>query len=103
MRPLAKQLATVMASTDGVPRVIRQSSVIYLVAPTGEVWRVYDSDDETRVTRFTATHDPNAGTRIFIGSGPNATVRAYRFRADEDRSVSAERLHEQLEESRVSV
>lgn len=92
-----------MASTDGVPRVIRQSSVIYLVAPTGEVWRVYDSDDETRVTRFAATHDPNGYTRIFIGSGPNAIVRVYRFRADEDRSVSAERLYEQLEESRVSV
>jgi hypothetical protein len=103
MRPLAKQLATVMASTDGVPRVIRQSSVIYLVAPTGDVWRVYDSDDETRVTRFTATHDPNACSRIFVGSGPNAIVRVYRFRKGEDRSVNAERLYEQLEESRVSV
>jgi hypothetical protein len=103
MRPLAKQLAAVMTSTDGVPRVIRQSSIIYLVAPTVEVWRIYDSDDETRVTRFTATYDPNACTRIFIGSGPRAIVRVYRFLKDEDRSVSAERLYEQLEESRVSV
>jgi hypothetical protein len=103
MRPLAKQLATVMASTDGIPRVIRQSSVIYLVAPTGDVWRVCDSDDETRVTRSTTTHDPNACTRIFIGSGPRAIVRVYRFLPGEDRSVTAERLYEQLEESRPSV
>jgi hypothetical protein len=103
MRPLAKQLATVMASTDGVPRVIRQSSVIYLIAPTGEVWRVYDSGDETRVARLADMRDPSACTRIFIGSGPNAVVRVYRFQKDEDRSVSAERLYEQLEESRASM
>jgi len=103
MKPLAKQLAAVMASTDGIPRVIRQSSVLYLVTPTGDVWRVFDSDDETRVTRFAATHDPSVCTRIFIGSGPRAVVRVYRFLEGEDRSVSAERLYEQLEESRASV
>ena len=103
MRPLAKQLAAVMASTDGIPHVIRQFSVLYLVTPTGDVWRVFDSDDEAHVTRFAATHDPNVSTRIFIGSGPHAKVRAYRFLNGEDRSVSAERLSEQLEESRASV
>ncbi len=103
MRPLAKQLAAVMASTDGIPRVIRQSSVLYLIVPTGEVWRVFDSDDETRVTHFGATHDPDVSSRIFIGGGPRAIVRVYRFLRDEDRSVSAERLYEQLEESRTSV
>ena len=103
MRPLAKQLAAVMASTDGTPRVIRQSSVLYLIVPTRGVWRVFDSDDETRVTHFAATHDPNVSSRIFIGSGPHAGVRVYRFLRDEDRSVSAERLYEQLEESRASI
>jgi hypothetical protein len=103
MRPLAKQLAAVMASTDGVPHVMRQSSVLYLVTPTGDVWRICDSDDEARVTRMAATHDSNVSTRIFIGSGPHAVVRAYRFLENEDRSVSAERLYEQLGESRASV
>ena len=92
-----------MASTDGIPHVIRQSSVLYLIAPTGDVWRVFDSDDETRVTHFAATHDPNVSTRIFIGSGPHAIVRVYRFLKGEDRSVRAERLYEQLKESRNSV
>lgn len=103
MSTLAKHLAAVMASTDGIPRVIRQSSVLYLVTPTGNVWRVFDSDDETRVTRFAAMHDPNVSTRIFIGSGPHAVVRVYRFLKSEDRSVNAERLLEQLEESREAV
>jgi hypothetical protein len=103
MSTLAKQLASVMASTDGIPRVIRQFSVIYLVTPSGDVWRVFDSEDETRVTRFAATHDPKVSTRIFIGSGPRAVVRVYRFLKTEDRSVSAERLFEQLGESRASV
>jgi hypothetical protein len=103
MSTLAKQLASVMASTDGIPRVIRQFSVLYLVTPTGHVWRVFDSEDEASVTRFAATHDPSVSTRIFIGSGPRAIVRVYRFLKTEDRSVSAERLFEQLEESRASV
>jgi hypothetical protein len=103
MRPLANQLAAVMASTDGIPRVIRESSVLYLVTPAGDVWRVFDSDDETRVTRFAATHDPSVSSRIFIGGGPRAVVRVYRFLKSEDRSVCAERLYEQLKESRTSV
>ncbi len=103
MSTLAKQLASVMASTDGIPRVIRQFSVLYLVTPEGDVWRVFDSEEDARVTRFAATHDPSVSTRIFIGSGPRAVVRVYRFLKTEDRSVSAERLFEQLEESRASV
>ena len=103
MDTLAKQLAAALASTDGNPRVIQQFSILYLVTPTREVWRVFDSHDGTPGTRFPATDDPSVIARIFIGSGPYPVVRVYRFLESEDRSVSAERLQQQLGESRPSV
>jgi hypothetical protein len=99
----AKQLAAALASTDGVPRVIEQFNTLYLVTPTMDVWRVFDSHDGTPVTRFASTDDPNVRARIFIGSGPYPVVRVYRFLDGEDRSVSAERLLQQLGKSELSV
>ena len=102
MEALTGPLAAVVASTDAVPRVIRQLTAIFLVTPTGNVWRIFDSDD-TAEARSAAKHDQSVSTRIFIGSGPRAIVKVYRFLIGEDRSISAERLFEQLEESRASV
>jgi hypothetical protein len=103
MKSLAEQLAAALASTDGIPRVIKEFSILYLVTPTGDVWRVFDSEDGTPATRRSAADDPNVNTRIFIGGGPYPAVRVYRFLEREDRAVSAERLVEQLAESRASV
>jgi len=102
MDSLAKQLAILMASTDGIPRVIRQVNDVYLVTPAGEVWRVYDSGDDTGATRVPATADATVSHRVFVGNAPRSVVRVYRFLDTEDRSVSAERLLEQLGESRAS-
>jgi hypothetical protein len=102
MKTFGEQLAAALASTDGIPRVIRQFSILYLVTPTGDVWRVFDSNDGTPATRVTAADDPHVNTRIFIGSGPYPAVQVYRFLESEDRSVSAERLLEQMEKSRAS-
>ncbi len=102
MEPLAKLLAAALASTDGLPRVIQQFGIVYLVTPAGDVWRVFDSNDGTPATRVTATEDPDVNTRIFIGSGPYPVVRVYRFLESEDRSVSGDRLLQQLAESGAS-
>jgi hypothetical protein len=102
MDTLAQQLAAALASTDGIPRVIRHFSILYLITPTGDIWRVFDSYDGTPASRVTAADDPNVNTRIFIGSGPYPVVRVYHFLEGDDRSVSAERLIEQLAASRAS-
>jgi hypothetical protein len=103
MDNLAKQLAAALASTDGIPRIIQQLGILYLVTPTMEVWRVFDSHDGTPVSRFDATDNPSVKARIFIGSGPYPVVRVYRFAEGEDRSVSAESLLEQLGKSGASI
>ena len=96
MHPLTGQLAAVMASTDAVPRLVRQFTALFLVTPQGDVWRIFDSDEPSGDTRFAPTNDPSVISRIFIGSGPNPIIKAYRFLEVESRSISAERLYEQL-------
>jgi hypothetical protein len=95
MHPIAG-LAAIMASTDGVPRVVRQANALFLVSPNGEVWRIFDSDDAAGESRYTPASNPFARSRVFMGSGATPTVKIYAFRMDEPRSAAAERLYEQL-------
>jgi hypothetical protein len=95
MHPFAG-LAAILASTDGVPRVVRQANALFLVSPHGEVWRIFDSDDAAGESRYTPASNPFARSRVFLGSGATPTVKIYAFRVDEPRSAGAERLHEQL-------
>lgn len=95
MNPITGQLAAIMASTDGVPRILRQANALFFVSPHGEVWRVYDSDDAAGESRYVAGSNPFARSRVFVG-GVKGTTTVYAFRVDEPRSVGAERLHEQL-------
>ena len=101
MHPLTGQLDAVTAGTDAAPRLVRQFTALFLVTPQGDVWRIYDSDDPDGITHFAPANDPNVWTRVFIGSGSNPAVRAYRFREGESRSISAERLLEQLAAARI--
>jgi hypothetical protein len=96
MRNLMGQLASIMASTDGVPRVVRKESATFLVSPLGEVWRVFDSDDQAGEKRFAPSTDPAVRTRVFIGSGEKPVIKLYHFQQGEPRSTSAERLYDQL-------
>jgi hypothetical protein len=96
MYPLTGQLAAAVASTDAAPRLVRQFTALFLVTPQGDVWRIFDSDEPDGTTRTAPTNDPNVWARIFIGSGSNPVVRIYRFRDGESRSISAERLLDQL-------
>lgn len=96
MDSLTGQLAAIVASTDAVPRLVRQFTALFLVTPRGEVWRIFDSDDATGETRCSPSSDPHIRTRVFIGSGAKPAVRLYGFQADEPRSIGAERLYEQL-------
>ncbi len=96
MHPIAGQLAAILASTDGVPHVVRQANAVFLVAPQGAVWRVFDSDDAAGESRYTPASNPFARSRVFVGGGPKPELKIYAFRLDEPRSVAAERLHEQL-------
>jgi len=90
------QLASIMASTDGVPRVVRKETATFLVSPLGEVWRVFDSDDDAGEKRFSPSTDPSVRTRVFIGSGQTPVVKLYHFQPGEPRSTSAERFYDQL-------
>ena len=95
MNPIASQLAAILASTDGVARIVRQSNALFLVSPSGEVWRIYDSDDAAGNSRYAPASNPFAQSRVFVG-GVKGTVKVYAFRVDESRSIAEERLHEQL-------
>lgn len=96
MHPITGQLAANMASTDGVPRLVRQFTALFLVTPQGEVWRIFDSDDASGDSRFSPSSDPNVQTSVFIGSGASPVIRVYTFKDREARSITAERLHDQL-------
>jgi hypothetical protein len=85
-----------MASTDAVPRLIRQFTSLFLITPRGDVWRVFDSNEPTCSSRIPPADDPSVVARLFIGSGKDPAIRIYRFGADEARAISAERLYEQL-------
>src|SRR3954468_3875747 len=100
MHPLTGQLAAVMPSTDAVPRLVRQFTALFLVTPVGDVWRVFDSDDATGETRYSPSSDPNVRTRVFMGSGARPVIAVYEFAAGEARSISAERLYDQLKLAR---
>lgn len=102
MHPLTGQLAAVMASTDAVPRLVRQFTALFLVTPQGDVWRIFDSDDANGETRFAPSSDPNVRTRVFIGSGARPVVKVYTFAPGEPRSISAERLYDQLQAARTA-
>jgi hypothetical protein len=102
MHPLTGQPASVTASTDAVPRLVRQFAALFLVTPQGDVWRIYDSDDPNDAAHSAPANDPNVRTRTFTGSGSSPAVRIYRFREGESRSISAERLLEQLAAARIS-
>jgi hypothetical protein len=96
MHPLTSQLSAVVASTDAVPRLVRQFTALFLVTPLGDVWRIFDSDEATGDTRFAPANDPHVLVRVFIGGGTQPMIRLYRFADGESRSISAERLYEQL-------
>ena len=96
MNTMTEQLASIMASTDGVPRLVRQGPALYLVTPRGDVWRIFDSDDANGETRYSPSSETAAQTRIFIGSGARPLINAYTFDPGEPRMIGAERLHEQL-------
>lgn len=101
MHPLTGQLAAVVASTNAIPRLVRQFTALFLVTPQGDVWRVFDSDETDGGSRSSPTNDPGVLARVFIGSGTDPVIRLYRFRDGETRSVSAERLLEQLDASQA--
>ena len=101
MHALSGQLAAVVASTDAVPRLVRQFTALFLVTPQGDVWRIFDSDESSGDTRFAPTNDPHVRSRVFIGSGSQPVIRTYRFLDGESRSISAERLLEQLQTAKV--
>jgi hypothetical protein len=101
MHPLTGQLAAVMASTDAIPRLVRQFTALFLVTPQGDVWRIFDSDGPDNETRSAPTNEPHVWARIFIGSGVTPIVRVYRFLDGESRSISAGRLYEQLGSAKV--
>lgn len=103
MHSLTGQLAAVMASTDAVPRLVRDVAALFLVTPQGDVWRIFDSDDLNGERRFSPASDPDAKTRIFIGSGARPASRLYAFKPEEPRSASADRLYEQLLAARTVV
>ena len=96
MNALTGQLAAVMASTDAIPRLVRQFTALFLVTPQGDVWRIFDSEEPDGGSRVAPTDDPHVCSRVFIGSGPQPIVRVHRFHDGEARSISAERLFEQL-------
>jgi hypothetical protein len=96
MHPLSRTLALSMASTDGHARVIAHADTLYLVTPTGEVWRVFDSEGPDRETRGLPRNDRAVWGRIFIGSGGAAATKIYRFAVGESRSALPEDLVQQL-------
>ena len=103
MHPLTGQLAAVMASTDAVPRLLRQFAELFLITPKGAVWRVYDSDEPGGAKRYASSEDPHATARVFVGGSEGQQVRVYLFKDGEPRTISADKLHEQLSASMLAM
>jgi hypothetical protein len=103
MHPLTGQLAAVMASTDAVPRLLRQFTDLFLVTPKGAVWRVYDSAEPSGAMRYPSSDDAGATARVFIGGGATQQIRVYLFKDGEPRTISADKLHEQLSASMLAI
>jgi hypothetical protein len=96
MSGLPRQLADVLASPDAGPRLVRQSTAVFLVTPKGDVWRVFDSDEPGGLTRVTPGADEEIRARVFISNADNQLQLVYRFAEGEARSVTADTLQQQL-------
>jgi hypothetical protein len=96
MHPITGQLAAIMASTDGIPRLVRHGSSLFLVTPKGEVWRAYDSADLHGQERHDPDDERGAVARVFVGGRNQPVTRLYTFNDEAPRTIGAERLHEQL-------
>jgi hypothetical protein len=96
MDEFTRKLAAVMSSTDAVPRVIQHQGMTFLVTPQGEVWRALDTGGPDSPERSMPVADSTAWGRVFIGGGPEPTLKTYRFAATELRSIDAESLWRQL-------
>lgn len=96
MHPLTAQIAAFMASTDGIPRLIRRVTSLFLVTPQGDVWRIFDSIEPDGDRRSDPTDDPSVLARIFVAGGADPIVRIYRFPDAETRSIIAQRLVQQF-------
>jgi hypothetical protein len=97
MRISPERLAASMAREDGVPRILRQFTTFFLATPTGEVWRVFESDDVDGARREAPTADSSAATRVFVASEERDLALIYRFQPDDSRALTAESLYAQLQ------
>jgi hypothetical protein len=96
MHPITGQLAAIMASTDGIPRLVRHAASLFLVTPKGDVWRVYDSSDLQGKARHDPSDERGAVARVFVGGRLQPVARLNVFNDEAPRTIGAERLHEQL-------
>lgn len=83
------------------PRVIRQSTSLFLVAEAGELWRVYDSPAPDGVDRQIPDERTQLRYRLFLSLSGPSEIRACRLTDDCPRDVDAVSLQRQLDSSRA--
>lgn len=93
--------AAITGRTGAEPRVIQQSTSIFLVGKAGELWRVYDSSSPNGADRTMPSTESNARYRLFLGLARKSEMRAYRFTADTSREIDPVSLQKQLDSSRA--
>ena len=71
------------------PRVIRQSTSLFLVAEAGELWRVYDSPAPDGVDRQIPDERTQLRYRLFLSLSGPSEIRACRLTDDCPRDVDA--------------
>lgn len=89
----------VLPARDDAPRVIRQSTSIFLVSRHGELWRVYDGEASDVSSRTMPSPQSSHPSRIFVALAHQAETRAHQFASLHDRSIDPAALQEQLDGS----
>jgi hypothetical protein len=88
-----------LVPNDKAPTLLRQFAGVFLVTPGGDVWRVFDAEGVRAERCVPPSTDDQAMVRVFVLPSNETTRRIYRFAPNDDRSVTSERLYEQLQKA----
>jgi hypothetical protein len=97
-RSVAAALAA-LPTQDNTPRVIQQFTSIFLVSRYGELWRVYDCEDQEGSARRMPSTGQRAAARVFVALAREAETRLRPFASGEDHAIDPQVLQRQLDES----
>lgn len=89
----------VLPTRDEAPRVIQQSTSIFLISRFGELWRVYDTSAPDGTDRSVPSGRSTHLRRLFLALTRKTELRVHTFAAGDSREVDPVSLQRQLDAS----